>query len=179
MTATLYTTRELVACYDHLDLPEAFIRDRYFRNRHMAETEEIIREGSSDIFFERITHSGTIVQPLSEYLSLDVTVETQGVQESNRDTQSYQFPLEYRDNIVSATLNKAPNMSWGLTYEWSDSPKEVDDAWLWADWNVQVGSRHQLSLGAGKLRGGQLCSGGVCKLVQPFEGVKLEFLTTF
>ncbi|MCA9756643.1 MAG: hypothetical protein KDA27_12640 [Candidatus Eisenbacteria bacterium] len=145
----------------------------------MAETEEIIREGSSDIFFERITHSGTIVQPLSEYLSLDVTVETQGVQESNRDTQSYQFPLEYRDNIVSATLNKAPNMSWGLTYEWSDSPKEVDDAWLWADWNVQVGSRHQLSLGAGKLRGGQLCSGGVCKLVQPFEGVKLEFLTTF
>lgn len=145
----------------------------------MAETEETILEGSDDIFFERITQSGTIVHPINDTYSLDITAESQGIQEQNITARDTQFPLEYRDNIVSATLNRAPTMSWAVTYEWSDNPRETRDDWIWAEWNIQLGSRHQLLLGGGQLRGGQLCSGGVCKLVDPFEGARVEFLTTF
>lgn len=42
MTGILYTTRELVSSYDHLDLPSAFLRDKFFANRHNAETEEVV-----------------------------------------------------------------------------------------------------------------------------------------
>ncbi len=144
-----------------------------------AETEETIREGSDDIFFERITYSGTLVHPLNDVLSVDLTVETQEVQEVNKSLQNTRFPLEYRDNVISATLNKSPNMSWAVTVEWSDNPREDRDNWVWGEWNIAVGDRHQLNLAGGQLRGGQLCSGGVCKLVDPFQGVKVEFLTTF
>ena len=144
-----------------------------------AETEEIIREGADDVFFERITYSGTIVRPLTELVSVDMTIETQGTQQWNRATRDIAGPVEYRDNLVSATINKAPDMSWGFTYEWSNAPLEQRDSWLWAEWTAQIGNRHQMSLGGGRIRGGQLCSGGVCKIVSPFEGVKLEFLTTF
>lgn len=144
-----------------------------------GEIEETILEGANDIFFERLTYSATIVKPLTDVYSVDVTVETQETQESNRATASSRFPFDYRSSIVSATLNRSPNMSWGLNYEWSDDPKETRESWLWAEWNLQLGSRHQLLIGGGQLRGGQLCSGGICKLVDPFEGAKVEFLTTF
>jgi hypothetical protein len=143
-----------------------------------GETEETIREGIDDIFFERITASGTIIQPLSEVWSFEVTAESQGVQESNQGTRQYQFPIEYRDNIVSATLNKSPNMSWALTVEWTDDDRQARDNWLWGEWNIQIADRYQLLLGGGQLRGGQLCSGGICKLVDPFQGGKVEFLVT-
>lgn len=144
-----------------------------------AETEEIVREGLDDIFFERITYSATIVHPISDIFSLDVTAETQGVQQWNRTTRETAGPFEFRDNLISATINKVPDMSWGLNFEWSDDPLATRDSWLWAEWIMQVMDRHQLILGGGRIRGGQLCSGGVCKIVSPFEGAKLEFLTTF
>ncbi|MBK8231359.1 MAG: hypothetical protein IPK72_12375 [Candidatus Eisenbacteria bacterium] len=144
-----------------------------------AETEEVVLEGGDEIFFERITYGGNLLLPLDESYSLDLGFETQGTQEQNRATRDFRKPVEFRDTLISATLSRAPNMSFAVTTEWTDSPKETDDFWLWGEWNLRVGSRHQLLLGGGKLRGGQLCSGGVCKLVDPFEGGRIEFLTTF
>ncbi|MEZ4655195.1 MAG: DUF6029 family protein [Candidatus Eisenbacteria bacterium] len=143
-----------------------------------GETEETVREGSDNVFFERITYSGTVVHPFNDIWSLDITGETQGVQESNEGTRDFQFPFDYRDNIVSATLNKSPNYSWALTVEWTDDDRQPRDHWIWAEWNIQIASRYQLLLGGGQLRGGQLCSGGICKLVDPFQGAKMEFLVT-
>ena len=144
-----------------------------------AETEEITREGVDDVFFERITYSATAVHPINDIFSFDITAETQEVQVWNRTTRDVAGPFEYRDNLVSATINKVPDMSWGLNFEWADDPLATRDSWLWAEWIMQVQERHQLILGGGRIRGGQLCSGGVCKIVSPFEGAKLEFLTTF
>jgi hypothetical protein len=144
-----------------------------------GETEETVREGLDDVFFERITYSATVLYPFSDTFSLEVTGETQGAQESNQSTQTYRFAEKYRDNLVTATFSKAPNMSWGLTYEWTDDHRQSKDHWIWAEWNIQIGNRHQLGLGGGSFRGGQLCSGGICKLVDPFEGGRIELLTTF
>src|SRR5690606_24390563 len=102
-----------------------------------AETEEITREGVDDVFFERITFSATAVHPINDIVSFDVTAETQEVQVWNRTTRDVAGPYEYRDNLVSATINKVPDMSWGLNLEWSDDPLATRDSWLWAEWIMQ------------------------------------------
>jgi hypothetical protein len=145
-----------------------------------GETEETIEEGGDPLFAERMTWGGLVSFPLVENWSGEISLETQGVQESNKALRPEDFYLtEYRNNLIGLTLSKSPNMSWGLTAERTDDPREEDKTWVWGEWNVRLGDRHQLLLGGGRLRGGQVCSGGVCKLTKPFEGGRIELLTTF
>lgn len=152
------------------------VADLYLR---LAEAEETIMEGVDPIFFERITYGGTLIMYLSSLWSLDITGETQQTQESNRNTQWYSFPEEHRTNIALLTVSRAPSMSWGLTVEWTDDERESTRKWIWGEVSLQLGRSHQLILGGGRQRGGQICSGGVCKLVDPFEGGRIELLTHF
>jgi hypothetical protein len=144
-----------------------------------AETEETVREGTDLVFFERITWGGTVVAPVHDDWTLDLTVETQGAQESSAGTRSYEFPVEYRDNVCILTVSSGTGMSWGFTGEWTDDDRSEKDRWLWAEWNLRLGDRHQLRLGGGSVRGGQVCSGGVCRILDPFEGGRFELITTF
>jgi hypothetical protein len=144
-----------------------------------AETEETVREGTDLVFFERITWGGTLVAPVRGDWTLDLTAETQGAQESSAATRSYEFPGEYRDNVCILTLSNGTGMSWGITGEWTNDDRSDDSRWLWAEWNLRLGDRHQLSLGGGAVRGGQVCSGGVCRILDPFEGGRIELITTF
>jgi hypothetical protein len=144
-----------------------------------AETEETVREGADLVFFERVTWGGTVVMPMSDDWTLDLTVETQGAQESDARSRSYEFPVEYRDNVCILTISNGTGMSWGLTGEWTNDDRSDKNRWLWAEWNLRLGDRHQLSLGGGTVRGGQVCSGGVCRILDPFEGGRLELITTF
>lgn len=144
-----------------------------------AETEEIVIEGVDEIYFERVTAVGSVLWPLDDTYSLDMTFETQDVQEQNRTTQDFQQPQHFRNNLFSGTLHRSPNLSLALVTEWTGDKTESKDSWIWGECNLRLGDRHQLLLGVGSIRGGQLCSGGVCKIVEPFEGGRLELLTTF
>jgi hypothetical protein len=44
---------------------------------------------------------------------------------------------------------------------------------------IRLGAAGQLTLSGGTIRGGMVCSGGICKFEDPFEGGRLEFLTNF
>ncbi|MBD3161088.1 MAG: hypothetical protein GF346_02850 [Candidatus Eisenbacteria bacterium] len=144
-----------------------------------AETEEKVREGIDRTFFERITFGGDVVRELGRGWSLEVLYETQAIQQQDLATSHFEYPLKYRDHIAAATLSLSPKHTWSVNYEWTDSPLEEKDSWLWVEWSIRFGVVGQLTLAGGALRGGQVCSGGVCKLVDPFEGGRLELLTNF
>jgi hypothetical protein len=144
-----------------------------------AETEEKIREGEGRTFLEHITYGADYVAELGDRLAVELLYETQATQQQDLATATYRHPLKYRDNIAAITLSAAPRHSWSATVEWTDSPLEKDDTWIWLEWNIRFGTLGQLTLAGGSLRGGQLCSGGVCKLVDPFEGGRVELLTNF
>ncbi len=144
-----------------------------------AETEEKVREGEDRVFYERITFGGDMVFNLSDRWALETLYEMQNTQQSDLATAHYQFPLKYQDQIAGFTLSMSPKYTWSATLEWSDSPLETEESWLWIEWGIRLGIIGQLTLGGGSLRGGQVCSGGVCKLVDPFEGGRLELLTNF
>jgi len=144
-----------------------------------GETEETVLEGENPVFFERRNAVAQAIWRVDDTWSIEGTFETQAVQESNRGTAQFRFPLEFSNHLISTTVSRAPNLSLALTTEWTDDDRPEDDLWVWGECNLRLGDRRQLLLGGGRLRGGQLCSGGVCKLVDPFEGGRIEFLTTF
>ena len=144
-----------------------------------AETEETVKQGTDLVFFERETLGGTIVAPIRGAWSLDLTLETQGAQESNVSTREHEFPVEYRSSVLALNVANGRGLAWGVTGEWTNDERESRSSWIWAEWILRLGDRHQLSLGGGSVRGGQICSGGVCKMVDPFEGGRLELITTF
>ena len=144
-----------------------------------AETEEKIREGIDRTFFERITFGGNVVRPLGGGWSIDFTYETQSIQQQDLARAHFEYPLKYRDQIAGITLALSPKHAWSATFEWTDSPLERKESWLWVEWSIRMGVVGQVTLAGGALRGGQVCSGGVCKLVDPFEGGRLELLTNF
>jgi hypothetical protein len=146
---------------------------------YAAETEEKIREGEDRTFFERITFGGDAIRQLSDRWTAELLFETQGIQQQDLARAAFEFPDDFRDNLASLTLSFSPRHTWSATIEWTDSPFERKDSWVWIEWNIRLGVIGQLALAGGSLRGGQVCSGGVCKLVDPFEGGRLELLTNF
>ncbi|MFB3909916.1 MAG: DUF6029 family protein [Candidatus Eisenbacteria bacterium] len=171
----------------HADLPawEAFGQaEAAYPATHLlaygAEAEETIREGEDRVFFERITFGGDVLQSITDLWSFEVGYETQGIQERDYSNDDYTFPRKYRDHLVSLTVSRAPIHSWAATIEYTvDNPRETKDTWVWLEWNIRLGTFGQLTVAGGSLRGGQVCSGGVCKIVDPFEGGRLEMLTYF
>ncbi len=144
-----------------------------------AETEEKVREARDRVFYERITFGGDWLADVGRGWTLDLGYETQGIQQQDLAAAAYELPLEYRDNIASITVGRTPRHSWGATIEWTDNPTAETDSWVWVDWNIRLGLLGQLTISGGALRGGQVCSGGVCKIVDPFEGGRVELLTNF
>ncbi len=145
----------------------------------IAESEEKVREGIDRFFYERITLGGDLLRSFEPGWAVEVGYETQLIQQQDLARADREFPHEYRDQIASLTVSKSPNHSWAATIEWSDDPKEEKSSWVWLEWNIRLGLIGQLTVGGGTMRGGQVCSGGVCKLVDPFEGGRLELLTNF
>jgi hypothetical protein len=144
-----------------------------------AETEETIDEGAKVVFFERITWGGNVYWSFAETWSLELDFETQKLQELDLETAEFSFPLEARDNILTVNLFHAPWLAMAVTHEWTDNPREEKDRWTFAEVNFQVMDRHQINIGGGSFRGGQLCSGGICRPVAPFTGVRVNWQTTF
>ncbi len=143
-----------------------------------AEQEERVIEGDHRTLFERATFGGNWQRRLGDW-SLEVGYETQGIRKQNIARRLFETAREYRDQITTLTLGRAPRHSWAATVEWTDDALSAKKSWLWLEWNVRLGLLGQLTLGGGSLRGGQVCSGGVCKIVSPFEGGRVELLTNF
>jgi hypothetical protein len=146
---------------------------------YAGETEEKVREGFDRVFFERITYGGNWLTPVWGNWSGEVGLETQETRKLDLATASYLLPLDYRDNVLTFTLARSPRFSWGATFEWTDEEGLPRDNWAWFSWMIRLGAAGQLTLSGGTIRGGMVCSGGICKFEDPFEGGRLEFLTNF
>ena len=139
--------------------------------------------------------------------SLDFVIEYQemrkGVESSNYTTifnsnfaKSKQF-----NRFIGIGLGKSPKWSVTLNIDYSNTDEYVviengrdknfieeslnslwDTSFTWANFGMMynINQNHQLSLTYGSMRGGVLCSNGVCRYVQPFEnGFKIGIVSTF
>jgi len=133
------------------------------------------------VFEERIGGFGELVLELDDTQSVSVGAEWDDVRESNSVTQSFEFPNEYRERIVSVSYARSPWLHLTFTYEdtTEDDPTEPRDHWTTVMAEVAVADGHDLTLSVGSERAGWKCSGGVCFFEPEFEGVKLRWIGRF
>ncbi|MGD8540308.1 MAG: DUF6029 family protein [Candidatus Aminicenantes bacterium] len=136
------------------------------------------REDSTDVFFltfgETFHYQFNISYPLTSKLALEF------------DWKSKDFTGEYinyfeRRSFLS--IHYASRMILTLLFEQTDNPEilfitDKKDWWaLQAEWRFPKGNSIRFFYGSTK--GGIKCSGGLCRLFPPFEGLRLEAILRF
>jgi hypothetical protein len=87
---------------------------------------------------------------------------------------------KFYNHLFSIGVSHSPGVAVALRYEFTSDEGTVDGRKDWAaiDFSFWLGTNHNLMLTAGGDRGGQTCSNGVCRVVQPFLGFRAS-LTSY
>jgi hypothetical protein len=92
--------------------------------------------------------------------------------------------------LLWAEIFPSTAFSFNLTADYKEPSNRQEELSPWrqdwmgsaearADFHFPVGLSHTLTVFAGRLRGGQVCSNGNCRIVAPFNGVKLTLASQF
>lgn len=88
---------------------------------------------------------------------------------------------EYTNTLVSLGISRSPDYSLTLRYEWTSDGETVDGRkdWFAVDAAVRISRSHSATVTVGGDRGGQVCANGVCRIVNPFLGMRASLLSYF
>ncbi len=91
------------------------------------------------------------------------------------------FDEQYYDALFILGATYQSSYSVAVTYEMTtqENPSEGRSNWVKLDATAFIANRHELLLTVGQERGGLVCTSGKCRLVTPFNGVKLTWTTLF
>lgn len=133
-----------------------------------------MNEEASPAFWEKKTDvAAEAIYYLSDLLSITGNLESLWVDDKETTDK------DHNDQLFALTLARAPYGSLNLSYEISSLDSEDSeiegDRWLGAEISANVKRDHRLLLFYGRERGGLKCTSGVCRPVQPFEGLKLTY----
>lgn len=109
--------------------------------------------------------------------SLKVGFETRGVQ-----IDSLGSPLEFRDNKILVDIGIFSYLSISGRWEIRDDEVLLESEgteWKVAEIRWDVSDNHTLYVFAGSEKGGLVCTGGVCRIEEPFEGFRVNLLSRF
>ncbi|MDH7515912.1 MAG: DUF6029 family protein, partial [Bacteroidota bacterium] len=112
---------------------------------------------------------------LDEAFSLGVSLEQQWASDNSYPVDDRTFFNEF----VSVTLAHAPD--WAATIRAEFTSDEFDPSgkksWITGEFTYRLGNVHTATVSYGSERGGLICSSGVCRVVQPFTGVRVQLYT--
>ncbi|MBA7595212.1 hypothetical protein ES703_02173 [subsurface metagenome] len=90
--------------------------------------------------------------------------------------------ITFMDNAVSIDAGIFSYLT--IAGRWEIRNKEVLLESEGTEWKVielrwDISDSHTLNIMAGSEKGGLICSGGVCRIEEPFEGIKINLLSRF
>lgn len=88
---------------------------------------------------------------------------------------------EFQNHLVALGVSLSPTYTVTVRCEWSSDEGTADGnkSWFAVDAGYKLGDHHNLTLTVGADRGGQVCANGVCRVVNPFHGVRASILSYF
>jgi hypothetical protein len=106
---------------------------------------------------------------LNEMLALTVESEHEWVNDNYKPANE-----KFYNQLTSVTLSFAPHLTVAARFEFTTDHTEEGGRTTWAAAEIgyRIGESHTVLVTAGQERGGLTCSNGVCRLVQPFAGVR-------
>ncbi len=102
------------------------------------------------------------------------------------DSQIKSTP-NYNNQFLALTLTRAPEWSASVRIERSNNAEEpsrkldqdypMGQFWVVGEFTYRLGNAHTISVSYGTERGGLICASGICRQLNPFNGVRLTLLT--
>ena len=147
-----------------------------FNRRYDAPYDEIYREAGN---IQSVHEQSSWTLPVRiEYMLGDAySIGASFEQQLFHDSQ-YKEP-DYFNEFVSLTLAKAP--AWAATVRMQFTTTDFDPSekkfWITGEFTHRIGNAHTATVSYGTERGGLVCSNGICRLVEPFDGLRFSLLT--
>ena len=132
-------------------------------------------------FFPANSHeiTSSVIPMLLQYVfSRDYSLSVQYELELVNDNYNTPQP-NYNNNFISVTGNLFSKFNLNFRYERTTNRRDLSGKKDWftfeAGWRITDANTIQFSVG--RERGGQTCSNGVCRYIQPFEGFRMQLLS--
>jgi hypothetical protein len=130
-------------------------------------------EARTNFWQEKVSGNTEIVYNLNDYWSLSFSGENMWVED--KEAQG-----NYQDHYLALTLGRAPFANFTFSYEGTSlESSALNDQWLGAELALTIKEHSRLQIFYGQERGGIKCTSGVCRPVQPFEGVRIILNSRF
>lgn len=136
---------------------------------------------SSNEIYEMTTALAEATLGLSNRHYLHAILEVQSAYESKKETDGNDSlgiaPDDGRfiNTLLTLEFSRSPIWSANARVEWSSTDKEQDGRQLWPviGGTYRIGRAHTIGAQYGWERGGVVCTGGVCRFINPFTGFRL------
>ena len=114
-----------------------------------------------------------VKQTVNEFYSFEVEYQYESV------FDSYNTQTDYYNQLFSITNSFESKLTVALRYEFSDNRYDVSGKrnWVTIELGYRINQSHSATISYGTERGGQICSNGVCRYLQPFEGFRFSLLS--
>lgn len=141
-----------------------------------------IGSASNAEIYKATTGMAEAIVGLSSRNSLHGIVEVQHVFDSkkvsiaNDSLGIKDFDGRFFNILTTIEFSHSPRWSVNGRIEWSSSDKEQDGRQIWPviGGTYRIGRAHTLNAQYGWERGGVVCTGGVCRFINPFTGFRLS-----
>jgi hypothetical protein len=111
---------------------------------------------------------------ISENWSVKFVSERQWVYDDGNKAQK-----TFYNHLLSFSITQSPLFSITFRYEFTSDRGTVDGRkdWTALDASYRLSGNHTITLTLGGDRGGQICTNGVCRIVNPFLGVRASVVS--
>lgn len=108
--------------------------------------------------------------------SMKATIERQYEYRSIYSPEANTF-----SQLHTIQFSRSPVFSIAGRFEFTNSKNDPsgDKSWYFIDTSYRIGSSHIITAGYGSERGGVVCTNGVCRVVNAFEGFRFSLTSTF
>jgi hypothetical protein len=90
-----------------------------------------------------------------------------------------QINNDYFNQLITIIGSFFSRLTATIRFEYTTSQSEVSERknWLIGELGYRLEDSHVITVSYGNERGGQVCSNGICKYIQPFEGLRITILS--
>jgi hypothetical protein len=133
-------------------------------------TQAVPFPGSTDHIIRSLVVPGLVQAGLDELSSLTVQAEFESV------SDNYNVSAEqYENYLLTLRFSRLPGLTLAVRSEFTSNPSDPSGRmnWFAGEVGYRLGGAHSIAITVGQERGGQVCTNGVCRYIQPFSGVRL------
>lgn len=156
--------KENIIYYDRTSVAnEEAIAERYRTTTGMVEATYQLSRANA-------LHAIVEVQGVFDSKKISVGVDSLGITPSDGRFLNTLFTLEF---------SHSPQWSANARLEWTSTDKEQEGRRIWpvVGGSYRIGRSHTIAAQYGWERGGIVCTGGVCRFINPFTGFRLSIVS--